>query len=278
MSGPIDSLLDLFDLERLEVNLFRGVNPGDRPRGRVFGGQVASQALRAAAATVTAEHAPHSLHGYFLRPGEPGTPIVFTVDRIRDGRSFTTRRVVAIQHGEAIFALEASFHQHEDEEDEHQGVPLPTGPPPPPAAQGHAEHGSEDVSRAFDVADLGPSPAEPGQLLPSMRRLWVRTRGALPDDPALHASVLTYISDMGVVSSARVALGLERHEGGMGASLDHALWFHRPIRADDWVLFDLRPASTSGARTLVHGTIHAADGVHGVSIAQEALIRRPRRG
>ena len=215
MSPGLDRLLALLDLEPIEQNLFRGANPGEG--GRVFGGQVASQALRAATRTVEADHHAHSLHAYFLRPGRPGRPILYSVDRIRDGRSFTTRRVVAIQNGEAIFNMEASFHVAEPGP-EFQ-LPAPTGLPDPdnlPRRQyGGAHHRPMD-SREF------AAPA------PSTQRMWVRAEGELSDDPDLHACVLAYTSDMGPVgAAARPVMGTGPM---MRASLDHTMWFHHPAR------------------------------------------------
>ena len=262
-------LLALLELEPIDRDIFRGHTP---PSGgsRVFGGHVAAQALRAAAATVESDHTIHSLHGYFMRPGEHHTPIIYMSDRIRDGRSFTTRRVRAVQHGEAIFSLSASFHRAEPGPS-HQ-VPMPHAPDP----DGDDGFEPTPVSRfaarsPFEVRDveLGSS----GEPWRSTRRTWVRTRGAMPDDPDLHACVLTYLSDMGVVSAARIAVDIPR-EAHWGASLDHALWFHRPARCDEWLLVDLRPVSNAGARGLVFGTVHSGAGTLVASLTQETLVRR----
>lgn len=268
----VDRLIALLDVERLDRDLFRAAVPARTQTDRLFGGQVAAQTLRAATLTVDVDHYPHSLHGYFLRPGSPNVPIILQVDRIRDGRSFTTRTVVAMQEGEAIFELTASFHK--DEPGAEYQTPLPADLPEPDADfKWHKSLLSMfDAASPFEMHEVPPP--EPGErgLLTSTRRVWLRTRGALPDDRALHACVLTFISDMGAVFAAALAVG-----GGfgltMGASLDHAMWFHRPIRADEWMLFDLRPVSNAGSRGLVHGTMHTRAGVLGASIAQEALIR-----
>jgi acyl-CoA thioesterase-2 len=268
----VERLLWLLELERLDRDLFRARSPRHRPNGRLFGGQVAAQALRAATLTVEVDHHPHSLHGYFLRPGLPRRPLILSVDRIRDGRSFTTRRVVALQDGEAIFALEASFHQ--DEAGGEFQTPIALDVPAPDAAVSEENAFTSDSSSPFEMRAV--SSPDSGEPFASTRRVWVRTNGALPDDRALHACVLTYISDMGAVMAARKALRIPWGSGGMAASLDHALWFHRPIRPDGWVLFDLRPLSNAGSRGLVLGTMHDESGVHGASMTQEALVRDAR--
>ena len=268
----VERLLWLLDLERLDRDLFRGRSPAHRHNGRLFGGQVAAQALRAATHTVDADHHPHSLHGYFLRPGLPGRRLILHVDRIRDGRSFTTRRVVAVQDGEAIFSLSASFHI--DETGGTYQLPRADGIPGPEDDVDWVETpfrvGASDSP--FEVHELGPEEPDERGVLRSTRRVWLRTRGPLPDDRALHACVLTYISDMGAVFASRRALRMAWGRG-MSASLDHAIWFHRPIRPDQWLLYDLRPLSNGGARGLVLGTMHDLEGVHGVSVTQEALVR-----
>ena len=272
LPATVERLLWLLDLEGLDRDLFRARSPRHRPNGRLFGGQVAAQALRAATLTVEAAHHPHSLHGYFLRPGLPGRPLILAVDRIRDGRSFTTRNVKAIQDGEAIFSLSASFHQDEPAT-EHQ-LPIAHDVPRPDDAIDEVTPFTSDSGSPFELrAVSAPNADEP---FASTRRVWVRTNGPLPDERALHACVLTYISDMGAVMAARKALRIPWSGGGMAASLDHALWFHRPIRPDGWVLFDLRPLSNASSRGLVLGTMHDERGVHGASMTQEALVREKR--
>ena len=271
----VERLLWLLELERLDRDLFRARSPRHRPNGRLFGGQVAAQALRAATLTVEVDHHPHSLHGYFLRPGLPKRPLILSVDRIRDGRSFTTRRVLAIQDGEAIFALEASFHTEEPASEWQTPVALDV--PGPDSDEAEDRRMSTDSSSPFEMRQVRTPPPDERGAYESTQRVWVRTNGPLPDERSLHACVLTYISDMGAVMAARKALGIPWTAGGMGASLDHALWFHRPIRPDGWVLYDLRPLSNAGSRGLVLGTMHDQSGVHGVSMTQEALVREGPR-
>jgi len=270
----VERLLWLLELERLDRDLFRARSPRHRPNGRLFGGQVAAQALRAATLTVEVDHHPHSLHGYFLRPGLPGRPMILSVDRIRDGRSFTTRRVVAIQDGEAIFSLSASFHQSEPAS-EHQ-LPIASAVPGPEDDDAEDRRFSTNSSSPFEMRQVRTPPADARGVYESTQRVWVRTNGPLPDDRSLHACVLTYISDMGAVMAARKALDIP-WSGGMAASLDHAIWFHRPIRPDGWILWDLRPLSNANSRGLVLGTMHDQAGVHGASMTQEALIREGTR-
>jgi acyl-CoA thioesterase-2 len=275
----LDRLLALFDLEEIGEDVFSAPNPTRGPWTRVFGGQVAAQAVRAALNTVPAERSIHSLHAYFIRPGRPGQNIDMHVERPRDGRSFTSRRVKAVQSDEVIFDAIASFHVAE-EGPEYQMPMLDDVPDPTDVEEPQGMFGRMRSMMPFDMREMGPTPPIDG-IYRSTRRCWFRTIGQLPDDPALHQCVLAFASDMGVVSAARVPVAGEAEwERFMGASLDHAVWFHRPIRADDWILFDLRTVSSYGARGLAAGTMHARDGTLGVSIAQEALIRpvaeRPR--
>jgi acyl-CoA thioesterase-2 len=261
---PIDRLLDLLDLEQVERDLFRGRNPSrsSGAPGRVFGGQVASQALRAATNTVEPDKVVHSLHAYFLRPGRPGQPIVYNVDRIRDGRSFTTRRVVAIQNGEAIFNLDTSF-QRPEPGIEHQ-LPFPAGVPDPETLHNDPGWGGND--RPVEYRDCPPAP-------PASRRHWMRPRGTVPgEDPALHACVLTWASDHGPVGAAGRPAGLG-HGQGMRASLDHSIWFHRPFDVNQWMLYDLEGVAAAAARGLARGAIFTQDGEHIATVYQEALLR-----
>jgi acyl-CoA thioesterase-2 len=264
VAKPLDALVDLLDLEPIEVNLFRGVSPDD-DRQRVFGGQVAGQALVAAGRTVD-RGTVHSLHAYFLRPGDPAVPIVYEVDRIRDGRSFTTRRVVAIQHGHAIFNLSASFHVDEPGYD-HQ-VDMPAVPDPaslPPA--------DDQPARAIDTRAVPDTAA--GHAL-----VWLRADGRLPDDPLLHACVVTYASDLTLLDTVLSAHGLNPHRlalssapGVMLASLDHAVWFHRPFRADEWLLYAQDSPVSHGARGFARGSIFTRAGSLVASVVQEGLVR-----
>ncbi|MCU1426690.1 MAG: acyl-CoA thioesterase [Actinomycetia bacterium] len=268
----VQRLLALLELERVDRDLFRAAAGGAWPTGRLFGGQVAAQALRAAANTVDIDHFVHSMHGYFLRPGSPKTPVLFHVDRIRDGQSFTTRRVVAVQEGEAIFTLSTSFHKHEPGA-EYQ-VPIPQGVPDPTSATEWYESPLARFGKSgpFDVREMKPTPRDERGAIETTRRVWLRIRQPLGDDPALHACILTFVSDMGAVYAAAIPVG-GRLDNIMGASLDHSVWFHRPVRLDDWVLYDLRPISNAGSRGLVQGTFHTRDGACVASVAQEALIR-----
>ena len=286
MSGdttPVDDLLAQLDLEELDVNLYRGDNPSERHNQRVFGGLVAAQALRAATLTVEVDHYPHSLHGYFLRGGKPGRPIVFHVDRIRDGRSFTTRRVVAVQFGEAIFNLTASFQKPEDDPVDYQQA-LPVDLPDPsevPDRKPRDELHAKWLKRSpFHSKEIGPGKVDEHGFFSSTRRVWVRAKSPLPDDPLLQACALTYATDMGAVTAAAVPVFGDDWANAFGktmsASLDHAVWFHRPVRVDEWLYFDLHSVSNQNSRGLIRGTIHRQDGALVASMTQEALIRRLR--
>ncbi len=268
MGSALDELVTLLDLEPLEVNLFRGVSPDD-DRQRVFGGQVAGQALVAAGRTVE-RGSVHSLHAYFLRPGDPAVPIVYEVDRIRDGRSFTTRRVVGIQHGEAILNLQASFHTEEPGFD-HQ-APMPQAPDPetlPRVDEEASPHLSPIDFRWVDVP-----PWERRGPVTDRQQLWMRADGHLPDDPLLHACVVAYASDYTLLGCSLAPHGKSWLDNDlMMASLDHAMWFHRPFRADDWLLYNQVSPSASGARGLAYGGIFTRAGALAVSVVQEGLIR-----
>ena len=281
MSDALADLVELLDLEPIEVNIFRGIQP-DEDRQRVFGGQVAGQALVAAARTVDepGRHV-HSLHAYFLRPGDPSVPILYEVDRLRDGRSFTTRRVVAIQHGQPIFNLQASFHDTEPGLDYH--IESPADVPAPESLPTYRERMERyrdrvgdwlDRPRPIDTRYVPPDPAfEPG-IKTDGQLVWMRADGTLPDDPVLHACIVTYASDMTLLDTALRPSGVSNltHDLMM-ASLDHAMWFHRPFRADDWLLYQQRSISSSSARGLAGGSIFTSDGRLAINVVQEGLIR-----
>ncbi len=278
--AALDDLMRLLDLEAIEVNIFRGAST-DEDRVRVFGGQVAGQALIAASRTVDepGRHV-HSLHAYFLRPGDPKRPILYEVDRIRDGRSFTTRRVVAIQHGKAIFNLQASFHDEEFGPD-HQ-IAMPTGMTPPdelPYFHTRMAPYAERIGpwyhrpRPIDLRYVDGDPMSRREPAES-QHVWLRANGVLPDDPALHACVLTYASDMTLLDTTILPFGLSWDEPGLQmASLDHAMWFHRRFRVDDWLLYQQRALSTGASRGLAGGAIFTTDGRLAVSVVQEGLAR-----
>ncbi|MFE1598009.1 acyl-CoA thioesterase II [Methylobacterium sp. ID0610] len=283
MTRAVDELLDILDLEQLEQNLFRGRSPKDRWQ-RVFGGQVIGQALVAASRTVPAERRPHSLHAYFLLGGDPRVPIIYEVDRIRDGRSFTTRRVTAIQHGRPIYAMSASFHLEEPGFD-HQ-MPMPDVPMPEDLADETGLRASimpampEPVRAYFErERPIELRPVEPERYTqrtpqPPRFHVWIRATAPLPDDPAVHQSVLAYASDMTLLDTSLAAHGRTVFERSIQpASLDHALWFHRPFRADEWLLYAQDSPSASGACGFARGLIFTRDGTLVASVAQEGMIR-----
>jgi acyl-CoA thioesterase-2 len=283
MANAIETLLSILDLEPLEHNLFRGRSPQVGWQ-RVFGGQVIGQALVAAARTVEGRAA-HSLHAYFMRPGDPSVPIIYEVDRIRDGKSFATRRVVAIQHGQAIFSMSASF-QVEESGFDHQ-LPMPSVQPPEDLpSEGDlkalfVEKAPEPVRRYWErerPLELRPvdlrhylsrEPLEP------IQQVWIRATGRLPDDPDIHRSVLAYASDMTLLDTSLFAHGRNIFDRDLQvASLDHALWFHRPFRIDEWLLYNGDSPSASGARGFSRGSLFSRDGRLIASVAQDGLIRR----
>jgi acyl-CoA thioesterase II len=278
MSEALSLLVDLLDLERIEVNTFRGRHPVEE-RQRTFGGQVAAQALMAAGRTVDVG-AVHSLHSYFLRPGDPSIPILYEVDRIRDGRSFTTRRVVAIQHGRAIYNMQASFHVDEDSI-EHQ-FEMPSVPRP--ETIGRLADRIQDEAGNFDEWFKRPHPIDQrfvGELPWSAnrsreprQRLWIKADGELPVDPLLHACVITYASDMSLLDSVLAPHSIRWDNGTfMGASLDHCMWFHREVHADQWLLYDTDSPIAHGGRGLARGFLWSEDGQLMTSMVQEGLTR-----
>ncbi len=288
MSDPLADLLGLLELERIETNLFRGVSARDG-RSRVFGGQVAAQALRAAALTVPVERPVHSLHSYFLRPGDPSIPIVYEVDRIRDGGSFTTRRVVAVQRGEAIFHLSASFQILEPGPDHAMTMPDVARPEELPSTEERLDLMNQEL--VPQIADLvgQERPIELRLVDPPIRGssgprapaqdVWLRAKGRLPDDPVIQVCVFAYASDYTLLETATLphAVELASSEELMFASLDHAMWFHRPFRADEWLLYHQSSPSASGARGLSVGYVFRADGALVATVMQEGLIRPVRR-
>jgi acyl-CoA thioesterase-2 len=282
----LDGLISLLDLEELEVNIFRGKSPKEE-RQRVFGGQVAGQALVAAGRTVDASVV-HSLHAYFLRPGDPTIPILYEVDRIRDGKSFSTRRVVAIQHGQPIFHLSASF-QHPEEGVEHMAT-MPEAPDPESLQtfrermEPHLEDASDDMRRWFarerpiDVREVDPMNEFAPEKRPPRQLVWIRADGRLPDDLLLHQCVMAYASDMSLLDTTTLPHALSWWDPNVQmASLDHAMWFHRPFRADEWLLYAQESPSASGARGFATGSFFTRDGRLVASVAQEGLIRLRRR-
>lgn len=289
MNKALESLLDLLDLEQIEEDIFRGVSRSALVP-RVFGGQVAAQALVAAGRTVPADRPAHSLHAYFLRAGDPGAPIVYTVDRIRDGRSFTTRRVVAVQHGQPIFHLSASFQTYEEGLEHQTGMPSAPDPETLPTAaemlpRHLPSHVAERLIEARAAVDLryvdAPPWATVGQPREPRSQVWFRTNGKLDDgidQSLLHVCLATYVSDMTLLDSVLLAHGRGGWAVGdvVGASLDHAMWFHRPFRADEWLLYDQESPSASGGRGLGQARIWTQDGQLAVTVIQEGVVRVPR--
>lgn len=278
MRQELTDCLDLLDLEPIENNLFLGVSP---PAGweRVYGGQVLAQALTAAARTVDDDRPPHSLHGYFLRAGDPSIPILYSVDRIRDGRSFTTRRVVAIQRGAAIFSMAVSFQI--DEPGLEHSVPMPDvpGPEDVPPQPAHADQPVEFEERSQPIEmrfvepydEYDPKPAPPWQ------HVWVRTVDAMPVHDLLHRCMLAYASDMTLLDTSYRTHGLGwRDQDFHVASLDHAMWFHRSCRTDEWLLYAQDSPNSGGARGFARGAFFTQSGELVASVAQEGLIRLHR--
>jgi acyl-CoA thioesterase-2 len=281
--AAVDELLGLLDLKQVDEARFVGESPQVGAQ-RVFGGQVAGQALVAAGRTVAPDRYVHSLHGYFVRPGDPTEPIQFTVENIRDGRSFSVRRSTAQQHGRTIFFMSASFQVREEGLDHHS--PAPTGIPGPDEVPTMADWIRRYPSRAaafaagpqaVDVRYIGvPGWVDPGdRVAEDHQRVWMRINGDLPDDPLIHACALTYASDLSLLDSVLSVHGEVWGPGGViGASLDHALWLHRPFRADEWFLYDCTSPSASGSRGLASGRMFTRDGRHIASAVQEGLLRR----
>jgi acyl-CoA thioesterase-2 len=289
MRSAVDDLLSILDLEPLEHNLFRGMSPQVGWQ-RVFGGQVIGQSLVAASRTVPEDRFVHSLHAYFLRPGDPAVPIIYEVDRIRDGGSFTTRRVVAIQHGRAIFSMSASFQAFEDglaHQAEMPDVPAPEDLPSEAELKEKFLANAPEPVRRYWERDR-PIELRPVDMthyfsrkkLTPAQNVWVRASAALPDDRRIHSCVLAYASDMTLLDTSLFAHGTSVFDPDLQvASLDHAMWFHRPFRADDWLLYAEDSPSASGGRGFTRGSLFSRDGRLVASVAQEGLIRvRKERG
>jgi acyl-CoA thioesterase-2 len=281
MGEALRRLLDVLDLEEIDRNIFRGQNEPNR-YGRLFGGQVAAQALVAASRTVEGRF-PHSLHGYFLRGGDPAAPVVFSVDRIRDGSSFATRRVVAVQHGRPIFNMSVSYHLVEEGYEHQDEMPEVTPPEEMRSWEERAREAGDRIPKPLRRWMLAERPIELRSNEPHSwfssepargpNAVWLRANGEVADDPILHACLLTYASDMGFVDNIYRP---HRHPGPrdvMMASLDHAVWFHRPLRIDDWILYLQESPSASGARGYVRGTMFDRSGRLVASTAQEGLMR-----
>jgi acyl-CoA thioesterase II len=283
MGKALDAVVELLNLEQIDLDIFRGRSPEGERRQRVFGGQVAGQALVAAGRTVPADRPVHSLHAYFIRPGDPSVPLVYLVERVRDGRSFTTRRVSCVQRGKTIFTLSASFHLREPGFE--HAEPMPDVPPPD-----EIESTAERLRRVYgaeveeflrdspiEIRHVGPLTAE-AERNPALRSrhnvVWLKADGELPDDPLLHVCLMTYASDMTLLDTVLLAQGLSWSDGLVsGASLDHAMWFHRPFRADNWLLYVQDSPTASGGLGLARGEVYTESGELVVSVVQEGLLR-----
>lgn len=283
MPTSAKDLVDLLDLEDIDVNLFRGRQP-DTELQRVFGGQVAAQALIAASRTLPPEFSVHSLHSYFLRPGDTQVPIVYDVESLRDGKSFATRRVVARQHGRPIYLQSLNFQVAEEGFEHQDAMPEVSDPesglPLSEIFKDRSGSGGGEWERewaALDVRYLGNSSVggvAPDPSRPARAQMWVRVDGTLSDDPVEHLAAFTYASDMTLIGAALIPHGVYISSKGMqAASLDHTIWFHRPFRADEWWLYDQHSPSASGARGLVLGRIFTQSGDLVATVAQEGLIR-----
>lgn len=276
-------LIDLLRLERIEDNLFRGASRDIGTRF-VFGGQVLGQALSAAQQTVDTARVVHSMHAYFLRAGDNEKPIVYEVENTRDGGSFSARRVVAIQHGKPIFVCTASFQVVEDGAEHQQRMPEVPAPedlaPQPPYPADALEQVPAKLRRwlmragPFEFRHVWPRDEVDPPKRPPLQHVWFRLAGQVDDDPVLHRSLLAYASDFHLIGTATLPHGISYlHPNVQMASLDHALWFHRPFRADQWLLYSCDSPSAQGARGLARGSIYRQDGVLVASTAQEGLIR-----
>ena len=276
-ANALDNLIRLLDLEQIEVNIFRGVNNPDK-QDRVYGGQVAAQAMIAAGRTVSHGRI-HSIHSYFLLPGDPTVPILYEVDRIRDGHSFTTRRVVAIQHGKAIFNLQASFHADEPTIIEHH-MDMPNVPPPEELQSLHEQLGSAKIqvsdwlSRPLPVEHryVTPLPWFKTEPRDAVQYIWIKADGKLPEDDLMHSCVIAYASDLSLISTMLLPHVVDWSKM-MLASIDHCMWFHRPFKADDWLLYAMDSPNEYSSRGLARGSIFTRDGDLVLSVTQEGLTR-----
>lgn len=278
------ALLEVLDLERLEHNLFRGLSSMNS-WNRVYGGQVLAQALVAACRTVVIERPVHSLHGYFLLGGDPSLPIIYEVERLRDGGSFATRRVTAIQSGQPIFAMMASFHKPET--GFAHASAMPDVPPPETLEPIGAVFARQEAqipdnmrtyykqARPIDLRLVDTKRFFGGENLPGQQSFWMRTNGALPDDPSMHCAMLAYASDFAMIDTALIPHGRVMFDPRLQlASLDHALWLHQSFRADDWLLYVLESPTANGGRGFATGTFYTRDGTLVASVAQEGLMRQ----
>lgn len=284
MPSSLNELITLLDLESLETDLYRGHQPVESHMPRVFGGQVAAQALMAAMKSVDESRPVHSLHCYFILGGDPSIPIIYDVQRIRDGGSFSTRRVSARQHGEIIFYMTASFHKVEEGFEHQSAMPEVPGPDDSPALSelvreanpSYAELWVKEWS-AMEMRFVGDNrkPDDPARVSePAVQRVWFRANGTMPASPRLDKCVLTYISDLSLLGAALLPHGLRISDASVQpASLDHTMWFHKPMRADEWHLYDQVSPSASGARGLSTGRVFTQDGSLVATVAQEGLIR-----
>jgi acyl-CoA thioesterase II len=283
-SIAMEQLIETLDLEAVEVNLFRGNSPQVGWQ-RVFGGQVIAQALVAAERTMEPDRHVHSLHAYFMRPGDPSVPIVYQVERLRDGSSFNTRRVLAVQHGKGIFAMSVSF-QVEEEGFDHQ-IKMPDVPAPE-TLLGEKEIKERYLSkapepirkywereRAIEIRPVSLTHYFSNTKLDPRQDVWVRATGPVPDDRRYQAAVLAYLSDMTLLDAALYAHGTSIFDQTLQvASLDHAMWFHRPCKLDVWLLYTQDSPSASGGRGMTRGSLFTRSGILVASVAQEGLIRK----
>jgi acyl-CoA thioesterase-2 len=281
IEAEVEDLVETLALEPIEVNLFRGLTSG-RDGPRLFGGHVIAQSLMAAYETVE-DRVCHSLHCYFIRPGDPSIPVLYDVDRSRDGSSFTTRRVTAIQHGQQIFNLAASFQVAEDGF-EHQAEMPPA--PPPDALKDTFEQFRKELdklpeemrrmmNRPRPIEQRSVNPRLPTEVAPPFSNVWMRAKAEIGPDQHLHQAILAYASDMGLLETSMRPHGITWQTGGLqSASLDHAIWFHRPLNFNDWHLYAQESPSASGGRGFIRGQVFSADGVLVASVAQEGLIRQ----